>query len=270
MSEPEVSTVLVPERQSLLPALGCSLIFHLGAAVSAWGLTAVYGLIALVVPFCSPREPIVQESIEVSMVALPKSKLNVPDRAARVKRATGTDAAPQPEPPPVKQSDLAKFEKTPPPKPGNTAADRARQELLEQLMREEMLADLDAPEGTVDRNATDPNGAEDLGLAVIGAGAKGDPEYARWVAQVQQLLMKHFRPLAAVTQGRTDLKCMVTLEVDPATGQILSWEVSQPSGVTAFDSAAERAVQEVATLPLPPEKYRPLLAQGVGFRFVPP
>ena len=47
--------------------------------------------------------------------------------------------------------------------------------------------------------------------------------------------------------------------------------VTEPSGLLQFDSAAERAVDDVPSLPLPPEKYRKWIAkEGVGIRFTPP
>jgi hypothetical protein len=220
------------------------------------------------IPMCNAPKPKISDAIEVSVVSLPKSKLNVPDRAARVKRSTGE--VPTPEPPPVKQSDL-KFE-TDKRKPDAGNADAAaRQRLMDDLERQRLLEDMIAPEGAQDRDATDPDGAEDAAaLAAVSAGAKGDPEYAKWVGKVQQILMQQFKPLAAVTQEHPDLETLVDITMDPTTGQILSYDVTEPSGVASFDQAAERAVQAVPSLPLPPEKYLPLLEEGVGFRFTPP
>ena len=85
--------------------------------------------------------------------------------------------------------------------------------------------------------------------------------------EVRRTLMPHFRPLS---RGREDLECRVKIEFDPETGRIQSWVVTESSGDPSFDAAAERAVQEAATLPLPPEKYLQLLAkEGVGFDFRP-
>lgn len=209
-----------------------------------------------------------RESIEVSMVALPKSARNVPDRAARRKRAAGADQSKVP--PPVDRSDLAYHDDQADPDPGNTD-DATRQEVLDQLERERMLEELnDAPEGPVDRNATDPNGVEGLDIAVLGAGVRGDPDAMRWYAQLQQMLANKFHPIQAITQGRTDLECIVTVRADPDTGEILDFEVTKSSGLLSYDEAAKRVIAEFQKLPLPPERYRPLLPEGVGFRFVPP
>lgn len=250
------------QRDSLSTYLALSVLFH-GAVLA---LTLV-GTVAAGWWGAPRYEP--PESIEVAMVAMPKSAGKVPDRAARVKRAAGDK--PAPEPPPVRESDLAVHRDTPDPKPGN-AADALRQEALDQQRREDLLKDLlDAPEGARDRDATDPNGAEDLDLAVLGAGARGDPEVMRWQAEVQKLLMSRFQPLESMTQGRRDLVCIVNIYFDPETGEITSHDVTKPSGLLPYDGAAVRVIEELRKLPLPPEKYRKLFARdGVGIRFTPP
>jgi hypothetical protein len=257
---------LVMERQPLLSYLGCSVLFHIGTLLTAWlggvAWAALYGGM-MMLPFC--QEP-PRQSIEVAVYsALPKTDKKMPDRVARTKRAEGKESKVV-ETPPVKESDLA-IQKPEPQHEGNVEQ-VDRQQLLDEIERKRMLDELlNAPEGTVDRNQTDPNGVEGLETAVLGAAAMGDPEYARWIAQIQRLMMSHFRPL---TQGRTDLKTEVVLWVDPGTGTIDRWEVRSPSGVLAFDAAAESAVAATGQIPLPPEKYRPLLPEGISVEFVPP
>lgn len=267
MSADGLRTALVPEPQPLLPWVAVSLFVHLFGVGSFWGASSVIALFAALLPMCQ-RPPVVHDAIEVSVVSLPKSKSNVPDRASRVARAEGQKPNPD-EPPPVATSDLKYEAPVPDPKAGNV--DKTRQAMLDALAREQMLNELnDAPDGTVDRDASDPNGTEDAALAALGVGSRGDPEFQRWVSQVQQLLMQHFKPLGAVTEGHPELKCMVTLTVDSSDGTVKGYETTESSGVALFDQAAERAVQQVPALPLPPEKYRPLLEGGVGFRFTPP
>lgn len=253
-----------PERQPLLGFFGCSLLMHVGAVVSGLAMTALYAGLGALIPQCNSEEPEF-EVLEVSMVALPKSERNVPDREARVKAASGQEA-PTPEPPPIKESDLVIQQPEPPPDPGN-AEEVRRQQIIEDA-RKRMLEDLEnAPEGTQDRNASDPNGQEDLDMAVLGAGAMGDPEVALWKAKVMHVVMPHFHPLSA--PAGTD--CLVNIRVDPETGKILSAEVKEPSGLLQFDAAAERAVQDTGSIPLAPEKYREMFAKvGVGLRFTPP
>lgn len=258
--------ILRSDRASFVPAMFGSVAVHVAGVATLLLLTVISGVFAALFPFCARREPVVRDSIEVSMVALPKSERNVPDRLARTSRATGEDL-PMDELPPVEQSDLLIRKPDAPVQGGNTE-DALREQMVTQMERDRLLDDLiDAPEGTIDRNRTSPDGQLDLDIAVLAAGAPGDPEYQRWIAEVMQILMPLFRPL---TQGRTDLACLVNIQMDPATGAILEWEVVSPSGVTSFDAAAERAVQDAGSLPLPPEKYLPMLPEGVGIRFVPP
>jgi TonB family protein len=270
MAEPETfRTGLVPESQPLLPWVLVSVFAHVFGVGTFWGATAMISVLSALVPLCSTREPPIRDAIEVSVVSMPKSASNVPDRASRVARAEGVQAPNPDEPPPIATSDLKFNSPEIDPKTGNT--DKSRQQMLDALEREQMLEEMmDAPEGTEDRNQTDPNGSDDPALASLGVGSRGDPEFQRWVAQVQQLLMQHFKPLGAVTEGHPDLKCMVKLTVDPEDGSVDGYEVSESSGVVPFDQAAERAVQQIPALPLPPEKYRPLLGGGVAFRFTPP
>ena len=267
MMGPDSPNPLVAERQPLFAYMGCSVLFHIGALASAWLGGVAWSALFVGVSFCHDEKP--KPSIEVSVyTALPKSRLNVPDRAAVAPRRTGQES-PIKEPPPVKQSDLVVHKEQPEPKPDGNDAEARRQELLAKIERERLMEELlNAPDGPVDRRQTDPNGVEGLDLAVLGAAAQGDPAFARWAGQVQRLMMSHFRPL---TQGRDDLRCRIKIWMDTSSGQIKSWEIVQPSGVLAFDSAAESAVGAVGTLPPPPERFRPLVdAEGFAFDFEPP
>ncbi len=248
-------SILRSNRAAFLPATIGSIALHV------FGLTSFF-----FAPSCSHREHVVKDAIEVSMVALPKSNRNVPDRLARAPRASG-DPVPMDELPPLEQSDLVIRQPDAREQGGNTE-DALREQMITQLERDRLLDELiDAPEGTVDRNRTSPDGQLDLDIAVLAAGAAGDPEYQRWIAQVMQILMPLFRPL---TQGREDLTCQVTIQMDPATGAIVGWNVVSSSGVPAFDAAAERAIADAGTLPLPPARHLPRLEQGVTIVFVPP
>jgi TonB family protein len=254
----EFRTALSPERQPLVGYVGCSVLIHLGVVGMAFVTPLGAMVMSAFLPSCG--EPPIRETIEVSMVSLPKSDKKVPDRATRVKAATGKEAVK--EPPPIKESDL-KIKKEEP-DPGN-AEEARRQELLEEIERRRLLAELEgAMDGPRDRDPTDPNGtAESLENAVLGAQAQGDPEFARWAKQVEAAVQANFHPLG----DAGDVVCKVSIRVDPETGQIESHEVIGSSGILAFDAAAERAVQDTASVPLPPEKYRGLVArEGFAIR----
>lgn len=256
-------TVLEPESQSLLPGLGCSVFVH-------GGVVGASLLFTLFTTHCGSTRPLIDpdRAMEVAVVSLPRSQTNVPDRAQRAPVPKGSDAPTKSkaEPPPV-QSDLA-F-KTP--EAEETAGtDDAREQMLAELERQKLLNDLMAPTGAVDRNATDPNSTHDMDIGTAGAANRGDPEFAAYIAKVQQLFMQAFKPLGAVTADNPNLVCKVYVTVDPGTGRIRSWEVIESSGIDSFDAAAERAVAEVGTIPLPPEKFLELVQDGYAVNFRPP
>lgn len=255
-ADPSFRTVLIPERQSLLGPMGCSVLLHGGAVIGAVAARGGMALLLSFLPWCTPEPPpLIVPDVEVSMVSLPK-RLNVPDRMARVQRASGVTPPKPDEPPPIKESDLVVHKEEPEPKPGNTEAPVDRPDAAAEKARQELLEDfLNAPEGTVDRDATDPDGMGDAKLAALGAQSLGDPAFARWTNQVQALLQQKFQPLGS----SGGLKATAQLRIDPESGRILSSNLSKPSGVLSFDSAAQRAIDAAGNLPVPPEKYWPLL-----------
>ncbi|HHO54104.1 MAG TPA: hypothetical protein ENK18_25345 [Deltaproteobacteria bacterium] len=249
-------TALIPERQPLFLPMGCSVVLHVGAVVGVLAARGAVGLLVAILPWCNEApEPLIKPDIEVSMVSLPR-RLDVPDRAARVKRAAGEVPTKPDEPPPVKESELVIHEDKPEPKKGNTPEPVERPDAAAQRTREALLDELlNAPEGTMDRNATDPDGTGTAELAALGAQAIGDAAFARWKNQVQAILDQKFQPLGS----SSGLLVHAELRIEPSTGRILSYDLSKKSGVMAYDAAAERAIASVGALPVPPEKYWPLL-----------
>lgn len=197
-----------------------------------------------------------QDTIEVSLVAMPKSK-RLPDKASRAAAPPPTpEAPPTAAPPPPKVSDLAlKTDKPEPVKPTETPQDAKRKvdALMDELRRERLLDDLDAPKGSVDRDATSPDGDEDAPPTTVTGAMRGDPAYARWVGQVSRLFKDQFRPLPLL-QGK-GLVAKVLVRVDPE-GRVTDRRVHSASGNPAWDRAALAATEAVATVPLPPESVR--------------
>lgn len=264
-------SLLRPRREPLFGYVGLSVVGH--GALLALGV-----LVTLTGRGCSPPAPLVDpdRALEVSLVVLPKSESAMPDRAQRAPAppAAPEPPTPQPEPPaepPPQQSDLVVHtdEPDPEPTPESPADEDRRRELMAQLERERLLSELaDAPTGPVDRDASDPDSTTTESINALGPGGRGDPELARYESQIQQLFMRHFHPLAAITQSNPDLVTKVMVRVDPASGVIQSWQIVESSGVPAYDAAAERAVAAVKQIPLPPAAYLDLVRQGyvVNFR----
>ncbi len=257
-----VRSVLAPERQSLGLHLGCSTLVHGGAVVILLLFTTLTSMCA------GAADPLIDDAIQVSVVSMPKSTTSIPDRLQRVRRSQGEPTPAPPAPMPDKVSDLTI--KTPEAKPAPGMSDSERRQLLDELERERLLDEMDAPDGAVDRNLSSPDGTNDAEIAALGVGSRGDPEFLRWQAKVQALMDPHFKPLRALTDANPDIVCVVTLILDPESGGIVRYETTAPSGVAAYDLAAERAVAATRSLPLPPEKYLALAERGIGFRFVPP
>ncbi len=259
----KIPSVLDPPKDSVIPGVGCSIFAHGTLLVSA-------GLFSLFMQHCGPSKPVLDldRTMEVSMAVLPKSKLNVPERASRAPKPQGSKAeAPKSDAPP-NPSDLVIHKEEAPDNAGEDSA--LRDQMMADLERQRLLEDLMAPEGTVDRDASDPNSTSDVAINAEGAAASGDPEFAAYIAKLQQLFKQHFKPLGAITAANPDLMTKIAIQVDPGSGRVLSWSVAVPSGVPAYDAAAERAVAAVGSIPLPPEKYVSLMAEGYTMEFVPP
>jgi len=267
MSRSSVKSALKPAPQPLWAGLGCSLLLHGGLGLFAFVATWVMSLF----PSCSERPPLIDGSVEVySVDQLPK-RLDVPDKAERARRRDKPEvpAPKKPAPEPVKESDLVVKREVPEPE-GNTEEEIARQQAIEQLLRDEALADVltDAPEGEVDRLPTDPDGAvgADPTLAVLSARAQGDAEFSRWKSDVVRELRARFKPVGE----NAGLETIVQVWFDPRTGRISRWAISRPSGVMAFDRAAERAIEAAGAIPRPPPAYEALFdAEYVEVEMVP-
>lgn len=249
-------SVLAPGSERLVPWFIPAALGHAGLVVL---LLAIQGLdLADRAPLIDP-----QDAIEVAMVSLPKSPTNVPERASvapkppapQVEEAPPPPVEPPPKvetPPPPKVSDLAhqteEAEPTPPP-----VDDKRLDDLMNDLEREMLLDDMDAAPGKRDRSASSPDGSADAPATASTAGTMSDPEYARYVRQVQALFQEHFRPLPTLKgQG---LSSTVRVEVDTG-GRITARAVSKGSGNPAWDRAALAATEAVASIPLPPERFR--------------
>lgn len=269
-------SALSPDPEPLVFGLIGSVVLHVLVAA-----TLIVG--SVIAAFVAPPKPLMEiESMEVSVVMLPHAT-RAPDKATAAPRTKGdtplsADAPKTTEPPPPKESDLAFQDpnaKAPTPvKPteektagtqGSAEADRQRR--IRELMMQQMVDD--AAEGEKDRQATDPNSQATERIDLGGSGANADPELARYLAKLRALFMAHFDPLPAVVQANPNLKTVVRVEVDPDSGKVTGYTISKPSGNASFDGAAERAVQAVDSVPLPPEKYKDRLAVN-NITFEPP
>ncbi len=89
-----------------------------------------------------------------------------------------------------------------------------------------------------------------------------DEEYALYVAAIQQLTRRHFKPLPAISVEHPGIRCVLLVHADMGSGAIVSVEVLQGSGVQAYDESAIAAIDAADRFPLPPPRLRPLFAEG--------
>ena len=262
-------SALSPDPEPLVFGLIGSVVLHVLVVSSV-----VVG--SFVASLAFPKKPMLDiQAMEVSMVVLPHAN-RAPDKATAAPRTLGTtaaaaDAPKTQEPPPPKESDLAfKDPNAKPPTPtkptletsaetqGTPDADRQRR--IRELMMKQMIDD--AAEGDRDREATDPNSNATEKVDLGGTGARGDPEYARYLASIKALFMAQFSPLPAVVAANPGLKCVVHFSMNADTGEVTGYSIRKSSGNASFDGAAERAIQAVPRLPVPPAAFKANLQEN--------
>lgn len=256
-----MKSALNTERQSLALPLILSTMAH-GFALGAFALGT------LLLTFCGERKRVIDpdEVMEVAMVALPKSDRAMPDKATRAPKPVGAKQ-PQPNPQPeVKHtSDLSvKVDQA---KTNEGVDSKKLDDAMAELERQQALENMEAALGSIDQSATDPDSDLDAAAANGAIGGSSDPEYARYIAEVRQVFMAQFHPLQSIRDANPGIRCVIHVQVEPATGRIVRFDVTRPSGVEAFDAAARRAVEALSTVPLPPEKFRDRLGQGYDIEF---
>jgi TonB family protein len=249
-------TAIVTLRGLGWPDVVVSLVVH-GALVAA--LLAARGCAtSKAAPILARDETV----IEVSMAVLPKSTGRFPDRATRapdpISASNPRDAALAPELPNPKQSTYESPDAEPDAGSKMTPeeAEKRRAELLGQAQRDVAVHDLDAPLSDRDRVQTDPNGIPGM-EALYGTGSSGpvDPEIARYITAVRQIVIPNWAPLPQIIQANPKLVTGVEVQLDDS-GNVRDAKVHKPSGNTSFDASCLRAIQSSGRLPLPPQRFR--------------
>ncbi|MSQ02837.1 MAG: hypothetical protein EXR71_13255 [Myxococcales bacterium] len=121
------------------------------------------------------------------------------------------------------------------------------------MRREDLLRDLDAPEGQTDRVATNADASE--GDATTAQAGVRDPELARWVKLAQAALAKNFHPLPAWCSGNPDILAIGAAAVD-ASGRVLEEAtIVQTSRSPSYDAACVRAFAVTGQLPGLPARF---------------
>lgn len=232
-------------------------------------------------PSCQPTPIDLDDVIEVSLVSLPKSDSRmaqmdvapptppapVDPRAAAPQEDPGVADEGVVEPTPTTQSDLVIRDQSKAPEPkGDPDRERREQERRDALCRL-ALQNLDAPTGSQESVASDPDSTSDERIDLGGSGAIADPELARYVQRVRDLFMRKFNPLPTIAEQNPDIEAVVRVRFDLDTGKVVSWDWASRSGNPSWDGAAERAVEAVTTVPLPPARHRDKFNNGYLIRF---
>ena len=247
------STLLETRQERLWP-------FVVGAAVGhvavIGGMIALSFLMSLLSP---PPAPLItpDESMEVAVVSMAKSQ-GLPTLAMHAPRASGAPT-PSDVPPPVQQSDLAfKDPNNPEPKPMGTPDDDARrQELMDEMRRNNLMGSLDGPEGPEDRQATSPDGADGGSGTTLG---RNDP----YAAALRKAYDPWFQPLPSL-RGK-GLIAKVLIKAD-ASGHVLETSLKQSSGNASWDRAALAAAEGLTDIPAPPPERVAAVASGFALAF---
>lgn len=258
-------SVLIPERQSLSTWVVAALALHLVVAIV--GMSAADWVKAHRKPIVNPAT-----AMSVELKILPKSKSRMPEKASRKPKPAGAPTATPPPPnakePVARTSDLVVQKPEAAPQAAGTPdqSDR-RQALMRDLLRTQLLTN--APEGTEDREASDPNSTAEEGINTGGVGGNADPELAKYVTTVKNLFMAQFHPLPTLVAAHPDLSTTVRVAFDLDSGEVLGSNVQKGSGNASFDGAATRAVAAVQRIPTPPEKFRTAFRDGLSMEFRP-
>lgn len=271
-----MKSVLVPESQPLVLPFLAAILGHAAILGCFLGASSILELIW-------PKPPPFQvpEHMEVA-VLMPKAK-NREDRATKVIRDKGENVASKPEnsdapPPPIKESDLSvpdpnkkdqKLETKAETKADDRAGDpnAAKKAAIQKALLQALAED--AAEGDKDQAATSKDGDPDASaVATAKANARTDPEYARYIQQLKKLFRAGFHPLPTTYEGGKR-STMIHVTVD-AAGNVTSHDVVKSSGNDSYDAAAERAVEAITSVPLPPERFRALAEEGYDVDFPSP
>lgn len=234
--------------------------FVFGAAVGhgtvLGGMLAVSFLMSFLTPAPAPLiDP--DDSMEVAVVSMAKAP-GLPQLAMHAPRASGAPV-PSNVPPPPQVSDLAYRDPVnPEPKPtGSPDDDVRRQELMDEMRRQDLLGSLDGPEGPEDRQATSPDGADGGSGTALGA---NDP----YAAALRKAYDPVFQPLPAL-RGK-GLVAKVLIKAD-ASGRVLATSLKKSSGNESWDRSAMAAAESLESIPPPPPERAAAVASGFVLAF---
>ncbi len=224
------------------------------------GFGHVFGFATIILARCGhSAEPLfrTEDVMVVSMSGPVQEMSRMPQKAERAPDPSrGNDAAAPP--PPPNASDMAL--QTPDQlSKGDPNADRIREAALDEIKRDQLLRELDAPQGKTDRVQTG-NEAGDGGQKAAGI---NDPELQRWQREAEPIVRANWHPLVSVCQANRNTVAHVAVDIGPDGVVDADSAQSVATGNVSLDNAAFRAVTGTARVPRLPPRY----AEGLRVSF---
>lgn len=191
-----------------------------------------------------------EDTIIVEMMGPATQASRMPQKAERAPDVASGNPEPDAVQPPPNPSELALPTDE---KQKGDEKSTARDDLMAELRKQQLLKDLSAPEGTVDRLATSPDASDGGGVSAQ-AGVR-DPELAKWVKGANALLAKNFHPLPTWCSANSTLSASAAAPVDGSGAITDEAVIATSSGNPSFDAACIRAFATTGRLPPLPSKY---------------
>ena len=191
-----------------------------------------------------------EDSIVVEMLGPASEAARMPQKAERARDVARGNPDPKAEKPPPNPSELAlptaeKLKGDP--------KSTAKEDLVAELRKQQLLSDLSAPEGVTNRVATSSESSEGGGPSAQ-AGVR-DPALAAWVTAAQAALAKNFHPLPAWCSSNPSIRATAGAPVS-GTGSVTDEAViAESSRNASYDAACVRAFASTRQLPPLPPKY---------------
>lgn len=200
----------------------------------------------------SQAEPLFkpEDTIIVEMMGPPTEASRMPQKAERAPDVASGNPEPDAVQPPPNPSELALPTEE---KQKGDEKSTARDELMAELRKQQLLKDLSAPEGTVDRLATSADSTEGDGASAQ-AGVR-DPELAKWVKSANALLAKNFHPLPTWCAANSALSASAAAPVSGSGAITDEAVIVESSRNPSFDAACIRAFATTGQLPPLPAKF---------------
>lgn len=191
-----------------------------------------------------------EDSIIVEMLGPASEAARMPQKAERAPDVARGNPDPNAVKPPPNPSELAlpTAEKL-----KGDLKSTAREDLMAELRKQQLLSDLSAPEGVTDRLATSSESTDGGGPSAQ-AGVR-DAALAAWVTAAQAALAKNFHPLPAWCASNPAIRATAGAPVSGNGTVTDAAAIAESSRNPSYDAACVRAFATTGQLPPLPPKH---------------